>query len=101
TGLPYALRPYGVERRRGLAVRRLDVRHVGRRGEQIIHEGSVQELPARVVHELLVERVADAMRDAAVALPVPQPRTAPAPPVPPRPRTRPPASSRSSRAASR
>ena len=63
-----ALEADRVERRRRLAMRRLDRRHVGRGRQQIVHERRVQQLALLVVDELLVERVADAVRDAAVNL---------------------------------
>ena len=47
---------------------RLHVGHVGRRGEQVVHERGVEQLPFLAVHELLVERIADAVRHAALDL---------------------------------
>ena len=68
-GLADTLQSHGVEGRRGLAMRGLDRRHIGRRRNQVVHERRVQELSLLVVHQLLVEGVADAVRHAAVDLP--------------------------------
>ena len=48
----------------------LNGRHIGGGGNQIVHERRVQQLALLVVDELLVKCVADAVRHAAVNLPL-------------------------------
>src|SRR5688572_27472539 len=49
---------------------RFDARHIEAGGQVIIHERAVEQLPVFVVGEPLVKRIADALRDAAVDLPI-------------------------------
>src|SRR5918992_2623193 len=73
-GLARALGAERVERRSRLLVADLDARHVERRGQEEIHEGGVEELAVVVVDELLVEGIAEPLRDAAVHLAVDEQR---------------------------
>ena len=68
--LARAFHAHRVERRERFAVRGFDARHVEAGGQVIIHERAVEQLPVFVVGEPFVKRVADALRHAAVNLPV-------------------------------
>ena len=65
---PAPLMPSGFAARAFL-VADLDARHVERGRQQVVHERGVQQLAVLVEDQLLVEGVADALRDAAVDLP--------------------------------
>ena len=65
---PAPLMPSGIERRRRHRVGELHARHFQRRRQQIVGERGVQQLPLLVEHQLLVERIADALRHAAMDL---------------------------------
>ena len=68
-GLPRALDPERVEGRGRLEVVDVDRgRHLCDVGHEEVHEGGVEQLPGLVVGHPLVERTADALRDAAVDL---------------------------------
>src|SRR5262249_25834392 len=64
-GFAGALLPEHGMRRRRLVVHDLDLGHLVRRRQEIIHEGLGDELALVVIGELLVERGADAVGDAA------------------------------------
>src|SRR5262249_24858582 len=64
-GFAGALLPEHGMRRRRLVVHYLDLGHLVRRRQEIIHEGLGDELALVVIGELLVERGADAVGDAA------------------------------------
>ena len=49
---------------------RFDARHIQARGQVIIHERAVEQLPVFVVGEPLVKRIANALRHAAMDLPI-------------------------------
>src|SRR5271166_2474143 len=63
-----ALDPERVERRGGDDMGELHPRNVERRWQEIIRERCIEELPAVVEYELLVERVSYSLRHAAVDL---------------------------------
>ena len=65
---PAPLMPSGLSGDGGHRVGDLHVRHFERGRQQIIGERGVEQLPVVVEHELLVEGIADALRDAAVDL---------------------------------
>src|SRR5580704_8636475 len=68
TGLAGALDAERIERRFGYRVRDLHMRHFERGRQQIVGERSVEQLTVVIEHKLLVKRVADALRHAAVNL---------------------------------
>ena len=49
---------------------RFDPRHIQARGQVIIHERAIEQLPVVVVGEPLVKRIANALRHAAMDLPI-------------------------------
>lgn len=57
-----------VERRKRYAMSRFDARYIQARGQVIIHEGAVEQLPIFVVGEPLVKRIANALRHTAMQL---------------------------------
>ena len=65
---PMPFQPPERVRRRRLEVDDLDRRHLGARREQVVHEARGDELAGLVVGEVLVERAADPLDDAAVDL---------------------------------
>ena len=66
--LAHALDAEGVHRRRGLGAVGVEARQLGRRGQRVVHERARDQLALVVVDHLLVERLADRVRDAAVHL---------------------------------
>src|SRR4029079_16200243 len=67
-GLARALDAERIERRFGHGVGDLHVRHFQCRRQQIIGQRGVEQLAVLIEHELLVEGIADALRDAAMDL---------------------------------
>src|SRR5439155_396484 len=66
--LARALDAERVQRRGRLQVVHLERRHVGRARQRVVHQGAGDELAARVVDDLLDQRVADPVGDASVNL---------------------------------
>src|SRR5262249_6489176 len=67
-GLARPLNAERIERRFGHGVRDLHMRHFQRRRQQIVSERGVEQLAVLIEHELLVEGIADALRDTAMDL---------------------------------
>src|SRR5262249_26731232 len=59
--LAQALEPQRVARREALEVAEGDRRHLAARRQQVVHQAAAQKLAVLVVHQLLHQRIADAL----------------------------------------